>query len=113
MTPRDLIARLEAEGVSVNLKLRLEGDAAPPAELLELLEAHRDGLVTFLARSRLPWQLERLISAAASGLLSFSLQGVPDVNGYVLAWGCVFLTGDHEEALERLWRVFHAWQEVD
>ena len=51
MTPRDLITRLEAEGFTLSLKLRVEGekDAAPPAELLELLKTHKHNLISHLA----------------------------------------------------------------
>lgn len=59
---------------------------------------------------RLPWQLERLLSAAASNVLTVELPGVPDVPRYALAWGCAYLTGDRSEALSRLWQVYRAWQ---
>ena len=49
MTPRDLLTYLEAEGISVTLKLRLEGDTAPSIELLELLKVHKHDLITHLA----------------------------------------------------------------
>ena len=60
---------------------------------------------------RLPWQLERLLSAASSGVLAADLPGVPDVPHYTLSWGCSYLVGDRAEALRRLWRVHAAWQE--
>ena len=49
MTPRDLITRLESEGVTATLKLRLEGDSAPSPETIALLQTHRDDLITHLA----------------------------------------------------------------
>lgn len=49
MTPRDLLARLEAEGVGASLKLRLEGDNPPSPETVELLKRHRDDLIIYLA----------------------------------------------------------------
>lgn len=48
MTPRDLLARLEAEGATVSLKLRVEG-TPPSPETLELLRRYRDDLITHLA----------------------------------------------------------------
>jgi hypothetical protein len=48
MTPRDLLARLEAEGVTAELKLRLEG-TQPSPETLELVKLYRDDLITHLA----------------------------------------------------------------
>ena len=52
MTPRDLLARLKSEGLSVSLKLKVEGDAEPLTETLELLKRHRDDLITYLAHER-------------------------------------------------------------
>ncbi len=60
---------------------------------------------------RLPWQLERLLSAAASNVLA--VMGVPDAPRYVLAWGCSYLTGNRDEALSRLWAVYRASQKTD
>lgn len=48
MTPRDLLARLEVEGVSVRLKLRLESDVEPSPETVDLLTRHRDDLIIYL-----------------------------------------------------------------
>ncbi|MDQ3398470.1 MAG: hypothetical protein M3511_12025 [Deinococcota bacterium] len=58
---------------------------------------------------RLPWQLERLISAASSGCLEATVPGVPDVGRYTLAWAASYLTSDRDEALRRLWEVHKAW----
>lgn len=60
--------------------------------------------------ARLPWQLERLVHAASSNVLELELRGVPDPNRYVLGWAAVYLTGDQEAALSRLWQVRYAWQ---
>lgn len=49
MTARELLTRLQPEGLTATLKLRLEGGGEPSAELLELLRAHRDDLITHLA----------------------------------------------------------------
>lgn len=63
---------------------------------------------------RLPWQLERLLSAASlNEPLSADVQGVFDVNRYVLAWGCSYLTVDQGEALKRLWRVYSQWDKTN
>jgi hypothetical protein len=58
----------------------------------------------------LPWQLERLLSAASSNVLTADLPGVPDPSAYTLAWGCAYLTGDRSEAEHRLWQVYRAWK---
>jgi hypothetical protein len=49
MTPLDLLARLKAEGIYVCLKLRLDGNAPPSAEMLELIQRHRDDLIIHLS----------------------------------------------------------------
>ena len=49
MTPRDVLAQLEAEGVKASLKLRFEGEREPSPEVVTLLENHRDDLITYLA----------------------------------------------------------------
>ena len=55
---------------------------------------------------RLPFALERLVSAASSNLLAgFTFEGVPDINRYVMAWACCYLVGDRNEALNRLRQV--------
>lgn len=48
MTPADLLARLEAEGVDVSLNLKVTADSKPSDETLELLRCHRDDPVIFL-----------------------------------------------------------------
>ena len=48
MTPRDLLTRLENEGVTATLKLRLEG-TEPSPETIALLQTHRDDLILYLA----------------------------------------------------------------
>lgn len=67
MTPKDLLGRLEAEGTSASLKLRLDG-TPPSPETLELLRAHRDDLILFMAVARgdAP-QMCRLSEEKASG----------------------------------------------
>lgn len=66
---------------------------------------------------RLPWQLERLVSAASSdalpkGTVSLSAGLVPDLSSYVLAWAAAYLTGDTTEPLRRLWEAHRAWNGV-
>ena len=65
--------------------------------------------------ARLPPELERLLRAASSGVLPtlpVQLPGgmVIDLNPYVMAWGCCYLTGDRGEALDRLWAAHKAWR---
>jgi hypothetical protein len=55
---------------------------------------------------RLPFALERLVSAASSDQLTgFSFDGVLDINGYVRAWACAYLVGDQQHAIDRLHQV--------
>ncbi len=49
MTPIDLLERAKAEGVTAELKVRLEWDAEPSDELRNLLKMHRDDLLIYLA----------------------------------------------------------------
>lgn len=67
---------------------------------------------------RLPWQLERLISAACAdvlpqGTVTLGSGLVPDLGRYVLGLGCTYLTGDGTEAERRIWEVYRAWQGVN
>lgn len=70
------------------------------------------------ASTELPWQLERLISAACADALS---QGtvkltsgiVPDLKLYVLGWGCSYFISDRTEAERRLWEAHRAWQSTN
>lgn len=64
---------------------------------------------------RLPWQLERLVSAAHSdqlpkGTVTLPAGFIPDLNRYTLGWAAAYLTGDRTEALSRLWQARRAWQ---
>ena len=55
---------------------------------------------------RLPFALERLVSAASSDQLTgFSFDGVLDINSYVRAWACAYLVGDQQHAIDRLHQV--------
>jgi hypothetical protein len=86
-----------------------------------ILEQNREGHQEPIAKSaktidRLPWQLERLLSAAENERLpsgTATLEGglVPDLNRYTLAWGCAYLRGSVSDALPRLWVVWEFWQQ--
>lgn len=78
-------------------------------------EIHSEKIVDALPC--LPWQLERLISAACGdvlpqGTVNLTSGLVPDLGRYVLGWGCSYLTGDRTEAERRLWEAHWAWQSV-
>ena len=68
---------------------------------------------------RLPWQLERLLSAANSGQLPQGKQYVQglglvfDLGTFTLACAASYLVGDRDAALERLWQVHRSWQGVN
>ena len=67
---------------------------------------------------RLPWQLERLISAACAdalpqGTVTLPSGFVTDLNRYVLGWGCSYLVSDRAEAERRLWQAHRAWKGVN
>ena len=64
---------------------------------------------------RLPWQLERLLAAAASDVLPQGMTYLEsglvfDLQKYVLAGAGAYLIGDRDEALKRLWQAHRAWQ---
>lgn len=88
---------------------------------LEFLELKVDDILpekTADTIPRLPWQLERLISAAASGVLPdgtvmLASGLVPDLGRYTLGWAAAYLVGDRAEAKRRLWQVYRAWQVVN
>lgn len=75
-------------------------------------------IVTKDAAPRLPWQLKRLISAACADVLpkdtaKLTAGIVPDLNRYVLGWGCAYLVSDRIEAERRLWEAHRAWKGVN
>jgi hypothetical protein len=108
-----LITEAQSYGATVYAdagKVRITGVSKVPAPLVERIKERRDDVLAVLTVPRLPWQLERLISAASSGALIASVHGVPDPTRYVMAWGCSYLAGDKDESLGRLWEVYQVWQ---
>ena len=114
--------KLEQKGVMLEPKLTYQSTAPLDAETLVLLKTHKAELLRNLTAPdtlpRLPWQLERLISAACADVLPQSTVTlpsglVPDLGRYVLGWGCSYLTGDRVEAERRLWEVYRIWQGVN
>jgi hypothetical protein len=118
----NLLEELERKGVVLTPKLTYRCTAPLDAETLQLLRTHRDVLLSELVlsvtSSRLPWQLEALLRAAASDALpkaTVTLPAglVPDLSRYTLAWAASYLTGDRDEALVRLWEAQRAWKGVN
>ena len=117
-----LLQELERKGVILTPKLTYRSAAPIDAETLKNLKTRKAELLrdllsvemlcenTLDTLPRLPWQLERLVSAASCNALELELRGVPDPNRYTLAWAAAYLTGDRDEALSRLWQVRRAWQ---
>lgn len=114
--------KLEQKGVTLTPKLTYRSAAPLDAETLALLKTHKDDLLRDLTAPdtppRLSWQLERLISAACADVLpqstvTLSSGLVPDLNRYVLGWGCSYLTSDRSEAERRLWEAYRSWQGVN
>ena len=115
MNLQRLIMTLEQQGIRLEPKLKFDSRTPLTAEQADLLKQHKLELLAYLTTQsnvipRLPWQLERLLSAAASGVLHCELPGVPDASHYALAWGCAYLTGDKDDALRRLWQLHAAWK---
>jgi hypothetical protein len=119
MTAKDL----ERLGVTLEPKLTFTSVAPIDADTLAWLRAHKAELLRNLTApdsiTRLPWQLERLVSAAGSDNLPTGTvtlapgQFVPDLGRYTLAWAAAYLTGDRDEAQARLWQAYRAWQGVN
>ena len=111
--------KLERKGVRLIPKLTYQSAAPLDAETVALLQTHKDDLLKDLIVSdsvpRLSWQLERLVSAACADALPKGTANlpsglVPDLNRYVMGWGCSFLISDRTESERRLWEVYGAWQ---
>jgi hypothetical protein len=114
-----LRADLEQRGIKLTPKLTYQSTSPVDADTLALLRANKDDLLRDLAAPdsvpKLPWQLERLLSAANSGQLPQGMQHLEsglvfDLSAYALACGASYLIGDREEALRRLWQAHRAWQ---
>lgn len=52
MNTADLLSRLEAEGITVSLNLKLDAAAQPSTETLDLIRDNRTSLLTHLAKAR-------------------------------------------------------------
>lgn len=114
MTASHLLSDLQSKGIAVSLrgdKLRLEPKEALTPDVLTTVREHKASLIAYLSVPRLPWQLERLVSAASSHVLNFTMPHVGNVNHHTAAWACAYLTGDRGEAIKRLWEVYAAWQQ--
>jgi hypothetical protein len=119
---------------SGKLKARVPADRP---DLLETLKANRDAVLEHLANTgtehaqprdmgisspvipgsleRLPSELEALIRAATNnslpaGMVTLESGLCADLNRFVLAWGCSYLTGGVEDALGQLWTAHKAWR---
>lgn len=80
-----------------------------------VMKEHKADIIAALSIPRLPWQLERLVSAATNdqlpkGMVKLEAGLVSDLNTYVLAWSASYLLGGSDEALTRLWQARKAWQ---
>lgn len=109
-----LLSTLEAQGFNLSVeqgRLKIAPASKLTPELREALQTNRDDVIACLTVPRLPWQLERLVNAAASdSLKGVTLPGIHDEVRYTLAWTTSYLVGDRDEALRRLWQVYRAWQ---
>lgn len=117
MSPDRLVASLASKGVELEPKLRYRAPGPLSEDALESLHVNKQDLLRHMilreSIPRLPWQLEGLLRAASDNQLRIQIQGVPDPGRYVVAWGCAYLLGDREQALERLWRVYREWSQSE
>lgn len=113
---RSLIEQVTQHGAVIYAdagKVRVKGASKLPTPLLEQLKERRDDVLALLTVPRLPWQLERLVNAAASSALVVSVPGIPNAASYVTAWASSYLvSAQRDEALFRLWRVYGLWGET-
>ena len=114
-----LLERLEQQGVTLESKLTFKSTDPVDAEILGFLRQHKAELLRALTAPdtlpRLPWQLERLVSAATSDQLPKDPVMLPsglvtNLNLYTLSWAAAYLTSDRADALSRLWQVRYVWQ---
>ena len=125
-----LVQTLKARGVTLERKpeggVRVHSPQPLEPELLEAVKTYKLEILESLEKGlsllnktrtleRLPWELERLVSAASNGVLpsgSFTLESgiVPDLERYVLAWTCAYVLGDTVHAGSRLWEAHRVWK---
>jgi len=114
-----LRADLEQKGITLTPQLTYRSVVPLDAETLALLKENKADLLRDLTAPdsipRLPWQLERLISAAGSNQLpkdrvTLSNGLIHDMNPYTLAVAAAYLVGDRQAALSRLWELRRVWQ---
>ena len=97
-------------------RLKYEAAGPLPPALIEGMKEHRAALLLELQPGGippLPWDLARMVQAAASGQLhggaALPSGRVIDLAGYVLAWAAAYLTGDEARALARLEEARRGW----
>jgi hypothetical protein len=94
--------------------VHLKCDPSKPGHVPPTTPAPPPALPPVATRPALPPALIPLVQAACNDLLPGLVrtpQGlIPDLNRYTMAWGCVYLTGDTEHALEHLWLAHEAWK---
>ena len=125
-----LVQTLKSRGVTLERKpeggVRVHSPHPLEPELLEAVKTYKLEILESLEKGfsplnkprmleRLPWELERLVSAASNGVLpsgSFTLESgiVPDLERYVFAWTCAYVLGDIVHAVSRLWEAHRAWK---
>jgi hypothetical protein len=118
MTAREILRELDQRGVMLevqNGKLRFTPKDAVTPTLMAVMKEKKADIIATLSIPRLPWQLERLVSAATNDQLpkeTVKLEAglVKDLNTYVLGWAASYLLGGSHEALTRLWQARKAWQ---
>ncbi len=122
MTALDLIRELAAAGVThiatVDGILELKPASRVPSELVPALQSCKPELMALLEGRMipaLPRELEPLIRAASTGLLSrdsMQLESgiVSDFQEYVKAWALAYLLGDRAHVIERLGQAVRAWK---
>lgn len=88
MTPADLLARLEAEGVGVTLNLKVTAAEKPSDETLNLIRENRDALMAHLAAEF----IGTAVQPQSTGLT---------LHGDLLHSLCVWIHRYHELRLER------------
>ena len=119
MTANDIIKYVESAGLELYLegeRLKYRSPSQPDSQILNLIIENKQGIVEVLTKRsmvpRLPWQLERLVSAACDGALHIQVRGIPDPSRYVQSWALTYFTSSQrDEPLRRLWEVYQVWQQ--